>query len=294
MKIGSGFWIMKTHKFLIFALFPVALAAEAALFWLQRQKIEQFESRAIPAVAPIVARPSATSIPEASPASPPNEAPAPVSPIAATAREWLGDVKQMKEYFLQFPDRWIPELSLLDERDFLVALQNADMSTESGRRAAVASLCIAAKGKLVPLVRKAMDAYAKAHGGEWPGEITELDSSLEAAANSEILSQYQIIRPDNSGGPTKDGPGWTVEEIRLPLDAEYDSHLRFGARSSSNSPSSPTCAAFDKAMSEYRKANNGMGILPQGLADLRPYLPAEGLDEEHLNQLLRQTRDGLR
>jgi hypothetical protein len=214
----------------------------------------------------------------------------PVEPVVAYARALVQEIERAKDHFRLSPRDRIPEIDFLTEANYRLILKPGTMADEAERRDALAALRTRGKLQVQESLKKAVRDYLAAHEGRLPANFAEVAPFLPASFPTEVLGAYRIGAP----GPEAKVPAsatWLVEEIRPPVDPEYDTKVTFGAGFGSNAQLSPTYLAFTKAQRDYATAIGYTGVSAESLDELRPYLPVDGLDEAHLRLLFDRARD---
>src|SRR3954465_11506755 len=80
--------------------------------------------------------------------------------IETTARTWEARIAFLRERFDQMPDKRIPEMAFLTDKDWAAATRDADISTAEGARQAMSDLRSAAKRNFLNAIRDAIRKYA--------------------------------------------------------------------------------------------------------------------------------------
>jgi hypothetical protein len=99
------------------------------------------------------------------------------------------------------PDKKIPELQLLSEKNWLDAVKDAkQLETETDLRQALANLLNSAKMAFADIARDALTKYAEANRGQLPGDCApavdnEYDSFYEFSLHG--LTSYDLNKPSD-------------------------------------------------------------------------------------------------
>jgi hypothetical protein len=192
----------------------------------------------------------------------------PAPKVAAVASDRAALVKQL---LATKPERWIPELALLTEEDWLRAAEQDRWETEYHQREAFSTLRQRAKAKFV----RQLQAAAKAQGGPFPAELSQLLPYFDPPIDPAILQRYEILPL----GPDAD-PKATFsirERGQAQVDDEFDTQFSFTSdgyivREGDNR----TKKAFYAALQGFAVPNTGS--LPDSFELLAPYL-APGSDQ---------------
>jgi hypothetical protein len=183
------------------------------------------------------------------------------------------------------PDKRIPEMAFLTDKDWAAATRDADLSTVDGVRQAMKDLRSAAKGNFLNAMRAAFRKYAAAaNGGSLPDstaefarlinensamlptDLEQLKPYFDPPVDDAMLQRYSF-RPSTQHDNLSD---ILVKETAPPVDPEYDSHHEIGLSSGGVGNVNLIRDAVSAAIQSYAQANNGK--LPSGPADITPYL----------------------
>jgi RNA polymerase sigma factor (sigma-70 family) len=147
---------------------------------------------------------------------------------------------KVAQYLEQMPEKKIPEIQFLDERDWFNISRWAKFDTEQEVRKTLSQLRRAAKDKL-PMGRS-LYAFVHANNGQLPTDMSQLKPYFAKAVTDNsyyhwlgvqspqddvlvdsILSRYQILLKGN----VNDYPEgtWFIAE-RAPVDKDYDTQLK--------------------------------------------------------------------
>lgn len=153
---------------------------------------------------------------------------APTSDLAmeATLKSWSARASQLKQRLEQMPDKTIPELQLLTEKNWLDAVKNTEqLETDADYRQALGNLRSIAKGEFAELVRSALRDYATANDGQLPGNLAQLKSYFKESVDDAILQRYVLLQT----GKLADVPKtqFLFAENAPPVDKEYDLFFQF-------------------------------------------------------------------
>jgi RNA polymerase sigma factor (sigma-70 family) len=209
--------------------------------------------------------------------------------IEATLRTWAARAAQLKERLGQMPDKNIPELQLLTEKNWFDAIKNSkQLETDTEVRRALNNLRNSAKDAFGEMTREALKRYAAANNGLLPDDLSQLRSYYETPVDDAILQRYSLLQK----GKLADAPQteFLFAEKALPVDDEYDSLYEFrmnGTRA--NSVSDPGDIVW-QGLVQYAKAHNG--LLSSDAAELLPYLKRP-LDQGKVRDILSSIPPGV-
>jgi hypothetical protein len=204
----------------------------------------------------------------------------------STVERWATRIASLKQSLDQMPDRRIPEMEFLTEKDWAAAARNADLSTDDGVRQAMQALRSAAKDNFLNLLRDAIRKYAAAaNGGDMPGDpaqfaravnanggllpsnLAQLKPYFDVPVDDALLDRYQFQHPQKLHDNLSD---IIVTEVASPVDAEFDTYHEIGLNSGGVRPVNLVENAVAAAAKEYARANNGQ--MPSEPAQIAPYL----------------------
>jgi RNA polymerase sigma factor (sigma-70 family) len=206
--------------------------------------------------------------------------------VESTAGTWATRIALLKQRLDQMPDKGIPEMAFLADKDWAAATRDADLSTEDGVRRALCALRSAAKDNFLNSMNDAIKKYAAAaNGGDVPPDPGQLAQALNAnpallpsslaqlkpyftvPVDDAIFQRYQLLSP----GKLHDNLSDTlVKEIAPPVDTEYDTHHEMGLYSGGVGAVNLIADAVAAAARDYAQANNGQ--MPTDPAQLARYL----------------------
>ena len=108
----------------------------------------------------------------------------------------LDRVRLLKQRLEETPEARIPEFRFLDEHDWLYAADRK-LDSDADFRAAFADLRGRAEGKFLNLAGAALGKYLAANKGQYPTDLSQLETCFENPPPDEILQRYHIV-PANS------------------------------------------------------------------------------------------------
>jgi RNA polymerase sigma factor (sigma-70 family) len=219
-----------------------------------------------------------------------------VTALRQTAREraatesttgvWATRIAFLKQRLDQVPDKRIPEMEFLTDKDWAAATRDADLSSDDGMRQAMRALRSAAKDNFLNAMRDAIQKYAAAaNGGDLPGNPAQLAQAINANAallpsdlaqlkpyfdvpvEDATLERYQFLPPGKVHDNLSD---ILVKEIAPPVDPEYDTHHEMGLNSGGIGNVNLIADAVAAAAKDYAQANNGQ--MPSDPAQIADYL----------------------
>jgi RNA polymerase sigma factor (sigma-70 family) len=222
--------------------------------------------------------------------------------IESTVAGWAARIALLKQRLDQRPDKRIPEMEFLADKDWAAATRDADLDNDDGVRQAMSALRSAAKDNFLNAMREAIKKYAAAaNGGDLPGdpvqfaqavnangglipsELSQLKPYFNVPVDDTTLQRYQLLHPGRLHDNLSD---ILVKEIAPPVDDEYDTHHEIGLYSGGVGRINLIAEAVAAAAKDYAQANNGQ--TPGDPAQIAPYLtqPLEpALVQKYLSRL---------
>ena len=204
-------------------------------------------------------------------------------PSLATIQAWTARTTLLKTKLAEMPDKSIPELQFLTEKDWADAAKDADLNTGDGVRQALSELRGAAKNTFMDLMQAALNKYVQASNGVLPSDLAQLQPFMATPSDEALLRRYQLVQTGKlSDDPSKP----VVTEIAPPVDEEYDSHIQItmNGRMVANRVST-IGDAIGEAAREFARNNNGR--LPREASQIAPYLKRP-IDDTTLEKYLSQ------
>ncbi len=124
-------------------------------------------------------------------------------------KAWLDRVGRLKQKMEQTPEAKIPELQFLTEQDWLYAA-NHKLDTDEDYRAALAELRQRGEGAFLGLADKALRKYLEANSGQFPADLSQLDSYFDDPSVANILQQRYKIVPAKSIPQAGEQGDWLI------------------------------------------------------------------------------------
>lgn len=164
----------------------------------------------------------------------------PNDPAVQHFMEAKATAEKISRYLDQMPDKKIPEIQFMNDRDWLKATESAKFDTDADIRRTLRELRSIAKNN-VP-VGRSLYAFIHDNNGQLPTDMSQLkpyfakpvtDSSYshwrgiqnaqDDALVDNILARYQIL---HTGNASDYSPGtWFIAE-KAPVDKEYDTRMK--------------------------------------------------------------------
>lgn len=111
------------------------------------------------------------------------------------ANSWQERVDLLHEVLNKLPEQGIPELQLATDDDWLDAAKEKLETAEDYRRA-LAKLRNLAVTKFAHLAQSALMQYVRAHDGQFPADLSQLQPYLDRSIDHAIWQRYMIVAAD--------------------------------------------------------------------------------------------------
>jgi RNA polymerase sigma factor (sigma-70 family) len=207
--------------------------------------------------------------------------------ILATAQTLAARAAQLKQRLGQMPDKKIPELQFLAEKDWLDAVGNP-VETDEDVREALRKLRESAKINFGSKMQQALRQFVDANAGALPTDLSQLQPYFAAPVDPALLARYQLTQTGNLSDYGKDQR--FIAETAPPVDDEYDSRFEFGLGGRDSHSVNKTEDALEAAATAYANANNG--LLPRDPSQVVPYLQ-QAVDPVRVQKFLAQIPTGI-
>jgi RNA polymerase sigma factor (sigma-70 family) len=210
--------------------------------------------------------------------------------IEATLKSWATRATQLRAQLERMPDKKIPELQLLTEKDWFDAVKTAkSFETEADFRQALHSLRNSAKQEFGDMTKEAIKRFAEANNGALPGDLSQLKPFFEGPVDDAALSRYSLIQT----GKLADIPPneYLIAEKAPPVDDQFDSTFEFSMHGThSSSVNAPGDIVWDSLV-QFAKAHDGN--LPADAPELMPFL-RRPLDQTKVQEILGSLPPGIK
>jgi RNA polymerase sigma factor (sigma-70 family) len=186
----------------------------------------------------------------------------------------------LKRKLEQMPDKRIPELQLLTEKDWAMAAWDADLDTEDGVRKALSVLRERAIDRfLSEMMRPAIEKSLAANAGLLPADLFQLKPYFATPVTDEMLQRYKLLQ---TGKPN---PDEDLVRLVAHVDEEYDSHHTMSLDRVMAAKFNRAADAVKIAAVEFANDNNGQ--LPSDPSQLSAYLK-QPIDAATVQKYLRE------
>ena len=184
----------------------------------------------------------------------------------ATTKQWLNKIMILKQSLKDMPDKAIPELQFLTEKDWGNAAWGADLDSEDGIRQALGKLREEAQNIFLnEMMKGAINKYLVAHDGLLPFDLFQLKPYFDFPVSDAMLQRYALVQ---SGKPDRHEK--LVETIGAPVDDEYDTYHDISLNGAGGAGVNLVSQQVSAAMTAFGQANNGQK--PTEANQLLPFL----------------------
>jgi len=170
----------------------------------------------------------------------------------------------LKQYLKQNPNRNIPELQFVTDKDWADAAWDSAMATEDDAREALSKLRETAENNFLNKMRDAIKKYLAANNDVLPDTLYQLEPYFDVPVTDEMLQHYTLLqtgKPDNSAA---------LVIVSAYADADYDSEHSMSMRSAGGSRFNRVSGAVEAASRAYSHDNNGQAA--SEASQITPYL----------------------
>ncbi len=180
------------------------------------------------------------------------------------SESWQGQINSLKQKFDQMPEKKIPELQILTDKEWAGAAWDADLTSEDGIREALSKVRDEAETKLMGEMQAAMKRYLAAHNQNLPVTLSELQPYFSFPVTEEMLGRYQLLQTGK--------PDYNTALVRLTApyaDKDFDSTHQMSMNGASGSRFNLMNEAVRSAANAFTAEN---GELPINASQILPYL----------------------
>jgi hypothetical protein len=147
--------------------------------------------------------------------------------IEADTQAWLDKVARLKQILAEHPEQKVPEMDKIELRDWLGAIQSANLDSDETVRKTLADLRLAAKQSFTRNLASALTKYLKAYAGELPPTSSALAPFLANPADAPLLDRYKMVKAGNAQDilDPRNNPEHRAIAALLeiaPVDEDYD------------------------------------------------------------------------
>ncbi len=133
-------------------------------------------------------------------------------PFVKLALAFKAKKEKLLQLFAERPEFYVPEIQLLNDKDWLDIIRKADREStnwfdqtiagksdeeikQSGIGSALGDVIQAALKKFAPMVQEALKSFMDSHAGQRPGAISDLKPYFEPPVDNAMLNQYKLLSP---------------------------------------------------------------------------------------------------
>ena len=203
-------------------------------------------------------------------------------PTQQTLRSLGMRAEMLKQRLAQTPEFQIPELALIEEKDWLdAAAYVEDLQTDEDFRRALNSLRARGKQKAGSQLQAAMRKFAEANNDAIATDLAQLQPFLEKPLDPAILGRYQIVHSGKLGEAGRDQD--IISETGAPVDPEYETRFSFRRNGSTSTSYSLIGQEIEAAAERYAAANGGR--LPRTVSHISGMLTSN-IDPQRVEKFL--------
>jgi hypothetical protein len=190
-------------------------------------------------------------------------------------------VALLKQKLEQMPEKRIPELQFLTEKDWLNAAWDADLDSDDGVRLALRKLRDESVDTFLNQLRKALKAYAAANNDMLPAELLELKPYFQTPVTDEMLQRYKLLQSGKLG----EASSGSLVRKQVYADNEYDSNQEMSLNGGGGGAFNRIQDAVNDAAREFARDNNFQA--PSDPAQIATYLK-KAIDSATIQKYLNQ------
>jgi len=192
--------------------------------------------------------------------------------IQATIELLAKRVTQLRQKLDQAPNRRIPEMKFLSDKDWLAVAGDLEkLESEDEYSAAISELQGRSKSVFGSMMKKALRRYAEANGDMLPTDITQLQPYFDQPMDAAALQRYEMAEAGKLADSGRDKI--LIKEIDPGGNDDYYSHFEFSLNGTTSHSGSRIGDALEQAAVAYANANSG--LLPKTPEQLASYLQQE-------------------
>lgn len=120
-------------------------------------------------------------------------APDQANPPAAPSTVLRAKVARLREVLEQMPHLIIPELQFCTEQNWISAADSSALKTDEDYRWSLSVLRELGEGRFAEMAFSALKKYVQASNGQFPSEVSQLQSFFESPVEEAILQRYEIV-----------------------------------------------------------------------------------------------------
>lgn len=197
---------------------------------------------------------------------------------------------KLKEGIGRMPDKTIPELQFLKEKDWVDAVADFEkLETENEYRKALRVSRDRGKHIAGEKFRGALQKFAEANNGMLPPSLEALQPYFDAPMDPAVIARYELTQTSGRLADMGNEHNLIVETATA-VDEEYDSRFKFGVKGTTSQTYSRISEDLQKAAMAYAEANSGR--LPRNPTDISGFL-AQPIDSARVQRFLAEIPPGI-
>jgi RNA polymerase sigma factor (sigma-70 family) len=206
-------------------------------------------------------------------------------PTTKASNRVVAKVRLLKQRLEEMPDRNIPELQFVSEKDWADAVWNTDLNTDDDAREALSKLRETAVNIFLnEMLKAAFQKYLAANSNILPADLFQLKPYFDAPVTDAMLQRYQLLQ---SGTPDKAAD---LVKLAVYADPDYDSNHGMSINGAWGGRFNTVSGAVQIAAEAFAKNNNGQ--MPTAPSQIMSYLNnpmATVTVQKYLNQMAAKT-----
>jgi hypothetical protein len=207
--------------------------------------------------------------------------------MEAALKTWAARVGLLKQRLEQMPDKRIPELQLVADKDWFDAVKSVKkLETEDDYRQALDDLRRNVKSEFAHMLQVALRGYAKANADQLPTDLSQLKPYFDKPVDDAILARYTLLQT----GKVSEASDYLVAETAPPVDDEFDTVYKISINGVNSSSVNRSEEAIKQAGILYAQAHND--LLPTEASQLTPFLK-EPIDPAKIQKVLNKVPPGV-
>ncbi|MDB6108522.1 MAG: hypothetical protein JWR69_272 [Pedosphaera sp.] len=140
-------------------------------------------------------------------------------------RQWR--LVRLKRWLENMPQEKTPELQFLPESAW-IAVADRPLVTEDDYRSRMSNLRDYGETEFASMALKALKQYAKANHGQFPTEVSQLQTYFESAIDAAILQRYEVVPAKSLAESLADtGGDWLITQ-KAPVNKVWDLRVAIG------------------------------------------------------------------
>jgi len=211
------------------------------------------------------------------------------SSIDGAFKTWAVRAARLRQRLDQAPDKRIPEMQLLTEKNWFDAVKDLkQLDTDDDFRQAFANARNLAKSEFGQILQKALRDYTTANNGQLPSDLAQLKPFFSQPVDDAVLQRYKLLQ---TGSLNDLGHGdYIVADVAPLVDEYHDATYKFSLNGTSSHIGDPIEDAVKTAGIQYAQAHNG--LLPTDAAQITPYLQ-KPLTQDQIKHILSKIPPGI-